>query len=520
MPSFNLITEKWIPCIMGDGNNDEKGLLEVLVKAPEIKEIFDPSPLITVALHRLLLAILHRNFGPANLEEWKTLWNRGRWDDTKLSNYFGKWRHRFDLFDENRPFYQTPELKKAEKHPVLHLAMEASSGNNATLFDHNIDSRPNAIAPAIAARYIIATQAFAIGFGKSSPFYFSDSTLIRGMTILTLGNTLFETLALNLIVYNKERPFTCTGKDAPVWEQDQPAQPDKNGTLISGYLDYLTWQSRQIHLRPEGNKGFVRYCHIQQNLKLPVQEPFDPFKCYNKSEKRGHYPLNISKDKAVWRDSHVLFQTVDQNYKRPEIFNFLSRIEFQRREGEIKTQPAYRFIVTGLATDEGKAASILLWRHERLPLPLIYLEDEKLLAKLKEALDVAEDVGKLLKKSIWYLSRPIFSPNDTKKPNKEQSKEINKFIEHLAPTRPYWSQLGRSFNYLLNSLSEDRTEIDGEIIYGLNALPRWKKEVRKAALEAFENTTRGFDRSARMLKAITRAEQNFKYNLRAIIKLD
>ena len=197
--SFNLVDEKWMPCIMTNGSSCELSMLETLSKAHEIKEIFDPSPLVTAALHRLLLAILHRNFGPLSLANWIELWNQGKWDRNKLSAYFSNWHHRFDLFDEERPFYQTCEIKRAEKHPALLLAIETSSGNNATLFDHNNDLAPVALSPAEAARYLIARQAYSIGFGKSSPFYFSDSPLIRGMMVMALGDTLFETAALNLL---------------------------------------------------------------------------------------------------------------------------------------------------------------------------------------------------------------------------------------------------------------------------------------------------------------------------------
>lgn len=526
MPSFNLVTERWIPCIMEDGRSDELGLQDVLVRAHEIREIFDSSPLVTISLHRLLLAILHRNFGPANLPEWKTLWNRGRWDEAKLSNYFNKWHHRFDLFDEKRPFYQTPELEGAEKHPVLRLAMEVSSGNNATLFDHSNDRQPDAVTPAMAARYVIATQAFAIGFGKSQPFYFSDSPLIRGMTVLALGNTLFETLALNLIIYNEQRPFPCTGEDVPIWERDELPQPDKNCSLILGYLDYLTWQSRSIHLFPEGSPTSVRYCQIQQNLKLPKQQYPDPFKCFEKSKERGYVPLNISQDKALWRDSQVLFQTANQTYERPEVFNFLARIEMERHEKGIVAQAAYRLAIAGLATKASKAANVILWRHERLPLPLKYLEDENLVRRLKQALDLAERVGWLFEggffdkkeqhpRPLQILASALLPLDRTGKPDR---KEVSNLVKHLSPGRPYWAQLGISFDQLLTELAGDRVEADGEVTYGVKTLPWWTEEVEKAAWKAFQDTTRSLDRSARMLKAVTQAERTFGWRLARILK--
>ena len=74
---FNLVDEKWIPCLIaGEKSPQEFSLREVLVQAHEISEIFDNSPLVTISLHRLLLAILHRNFGPASFSKWKELSNR------------------------------------------------------------------------------------------------------------------------------------------------------------------------------------------------------------------------------------------------------------------------------------------------------------------------------------------------------------------------------------------------------------------------------------------------------------
>ena len=86
MSSYNLVDEKWMPCIMPDGKTKDFGLQEVLVRAHEIKELLDPSPLVTVSLHRLLLAILHRNFGPASLPKWQELWNKDKWDEGILKS--------------------------------------------------------------------------------------------------------------------------------------------------------------------------------------------------------------------------------------------------------------------------------------------------------------------------------------------------------------------------------------------------------------------------------------------------
>jgi CRISPR system Cascade subunit CasA len=204
MPSFNLIDEPWLPCTwLADNCCEDLSLRTTLANAHVIRELYDPSPLVTVALHRLLLAILHRNFGPRSLAAWQVLWQRGAWDMSVLDNYFARWRHRFDLFDAERPFYQVASLPDAKHvHPAQLLPLEMASGNNPTLFDHRFDRLPVSLTPSEATRGLIARQAFSPGGGVSTPFNLSNSPLTVGYSVLALGNSLFETLLLNLHTYN------------------------------------------------------------------------------------------------------------------------------------------------------------------------------------------------------------------------------------------------------------------------------------------------------------------------------
>lgn len=61
-----------------DGTARELSLREALGSAATIREIGDPSPPVTIALHRLLLAILHRSLrGPDSPDTWAEMWNDG-----------------------------------------------------------------------------------------------------------------------------------------------------------------------------------------------------------------------------------------------------------------------------------------------------------------------------------------------------------------------------------------------------------------------------------------------------------
>src|SRR5437773_2396779 len=95
---FNLIDQPFIPCVMPNGSCGTFGLRETFMRADEIREIRDGSPLVTLALHRLLLAILHRNFGPRDMKEWRHLWEAERFDAAALETYFKRWSEHFDLF--------------------------------------------------------------------------------------------------------------------------------------------------------------------------------------------------------------------------------------------------------------------------------------------------------------------------------------------------------------------------------------------------------------------------------------
>lgn len=529
MNKFNLTEEPWIPCLMLKNNETKDlSLFEVLSKAHEIKEITDNSPLVVVSLHRLLLAILHRNFGPKNFEEWKTLWKQGSWNAEKLKDYFdNRCKDRFNLFDEERPFYQYPQIlkaggKEADIAPLEILMQEKVAGNNATLFDHSFDESPKGYSPAIAARCLIARQAYSIGFGKNYPFYLSDSSIIRGFTVLAYGDNLFETLALNLVIYRNDKPIPTQEDDdgnifdKPFWERNELEKASERDSieiidkgkkkiiqrpdLPNGYLDYLTWQSRQIKLfREETN---VNVCQIQQNFKLNDESLFDPFKCYSAVEKEGWKPRSLLPDKSVWRDSHTLFQQFDnvpsrsgKFYRRPQIFNLLAQVSSAVQNGEIKGQRTYEFGVFGMATEIGKAASVILWKQERLPLPLVFLSDNELQGKLSTIIGFAEDLARILQSSINKLAFE-FLPNIA---GKDRSEKAKKIAENFPTMPTFWGNLEITFKRIIIHLPEKQDE----------AICEWFQFVNKTAKKAFDKTADSLSGSAIEQKAIVEAEKKF-----------
>lgn len=311
---------------------------------------------------------------------------------------------------------------------------------------------------------------------------------------------------LNLVNYNQDRPFPHQGQDLPCWEMEHLPDPDKFGNIVSGYLFYLTWQSRRIHLIPEGEPVQVRFCQIQQNLKLPDPSPLDPFKTYTRDEKRGWEAKRLQPERAVWRDCHALFQKAQNSYRRPGVFDWAARIETLRKTGKIEALKNYRFMVTGVVTEPGKAANLILWRQERLPLPLAYLEDIDLLDKLQEALALAEKGHDLMRTALRQVAQEVLSPP----PRTPDRNEVGRLLQSWAPGRHYWPRLELPFRRLLMELPEDRKEDEeGETVYGSRRLPEWRREVADAALQSFQEVAGGLERSVRLLKAVAQAQGIF-----------
>lgn len=509
MDTFNLVDAPWIPCSNLQSEPCELGVRAALVRAHELRELADPSPLVTVALHRLLLAIVHRMHGPLTTAGWCALWNRGQFDTTALDGYFSLSRPQFELFDAERPFYQTAMLEGVQPGPAQTLEHEAATGNNPTLFDHSSADTPRPLSPGHAARLLLAVQGYALGGGVSQPFNLSDAPLTRGFTVLLNGPTLYHTLLLNLITYNAESLIPRHGDDLPVWEQPNPVPPRKEGTTPRGYLDYLTFLSRRIHLL-RGDDGLVHAVQIRQNLKL-ADGVVDPFKGYWRDEKRGLRPMLLRPDRALWRDSHALFESAAEGSQRPAVFNHLAMVDSCREDGLIDAEPSYGFTIHGLATEPGRNM-IHLWREERLPLPLAYLRDELLRSALREALAAAEAVGKALGYGVRQLAEQLLIGTSGRTADRGA---VGALSERFQWGLRYWSELEAPFKRFLVALADDHAlDAFGNVVYGGVTMPAWREQLTQTGRDAFGAIVDSLDGSARALRAVAIAGRQFNAALR------
>ncbi|HYG60829.1 MAG TPA: type I-E CRISPR-associated protein Cse1/CasA, partial [Symbiobacteriaceae bacterium] len=237
MSGFSLWTEPWVPVQTMEGKSDKVSLAHALGEAHALHGILDPSPLITVAVQRLLLAIIYRTHRLDRMGDWQTLWKAGRFNTAAIAAYGERWNEHFDLLHPTRPFYQVPFQPDEKVHTVAALVLEAASGNNPALFDHGRVEGTHGLPLDRAACYLLAHQLFAIGGGVSKPFNRMDAPLTKGFVVEVTGRSLFETLALNAMPMDQWRSLAPqTAQDRPFWEEARPPEPVKEGTVVHGPL--------------------------------------------------------------------------------------------------------------------------------------------------------------------------------------------------------------------------------------------------------------------------------------------
>jgi len=499
--SFDLLEDDWVPCIGLDGVPVDLSLREMLERSHEMRELHGESPLVTVALHRLALAVLHRVFGPASGREWSDLWRARCWDKPALDNYFEQWHDRFGLFHPEKPFYQAPD-SRARPKSVASLVHDIASGNNPTLFDHHTETEGISLTPAQAVRMLVAAQTFGLAGLSGMVQKFTDGTCARGVIFLIEGNTLFETLMLNLLRYPTESDsMPHTAADRPAWEMDDPYSPNRSTPL--GYLDYLTWQNRRIMLRPEvvDKEVVVREMTMAPALRL-APEVLDSMKHYRIDKKRGPLCLRFREERVLWRDSAALFELGSADQHPPRAFAWLAYLMAE----EYLDQPQLcRYLALGMANDKAK---VKFYRSEKMPLPMKYLQDPKLVSTLRTSLLLAEETRGQLWAGAKTLAMFLFSPEwDTVAGRKPNSKDVDAMTRHWSVERPYWSRLEIPFRQLVQRLAAGEK----------SALEDWTMMLRKTAWESLEKAMMGLGGDPVSLKASVRAREKLGAGLSKVL---
>ena len=474
--SFNLIEEPWIPCITLDGELVTMSLHGLFNHAHELREISCETPLMTAAMYPMILALLHRVFGPESRREWRALMAAGRFDMSAIEAYLEQWYDRFDLFHPEYPFYQAHDDRVKVKS-VIHIIH--SIGNTGTLFTHETDEKSLNLSPAEAAIQLVTAQSFRTAGLSGLKQKFTDGNYARGVIFWAIGDNIFETCMLNLIAYPSSlNPIPHTELDIPTWEQAEPYKPRE---FPYGYLDYLTWMNNRIELQPEalGGRISVRQMTIAPGLTMSA-EVLSPQKQYfgREDKKRGYVWsfLYFDESKDLWRDYHSLINLSDEHAKSPVVLQWLSTVA----EDDV-----VRLSAMGMLAQQAKP---IFYRHTRMPLPTSLLTDVFKQDLVNQAVESASEVANKLKWAIDTLAERILMRGGDDKPDKVTR---NNLVQQWDGLSVYWGGLEPHFWDFIVALSQDDTQ----------AIDTWHDILMAKAHEALDDVMKMTGTDAFALRA-------------------
>jgi CRISPR system Cascade subunit CasA len=497
--SFNLIDQPWIPCIKSGGEPDELSLRALLADAQNIRAIAGETPLVTAAIMPVVLALLHRVFGPKDSEEWETLWSQGAFPMAPLDTYFETWYDRFDLFHPGKPFFQASD-DRVQPKSIIHLIH--SIGNTATLFTHENEQNRRQLSVAEAARHLITAQQFRTAGLSGLDEKFTDSQFTRGVLFWAYGETVFESLLLNLMPYPGSLvPMRHTTEDQPVWEQDMPFQPRE---YPNGYLDYLTWPSNRITLIPEehGADVFVSEITIAPGLHLAADIQSPQKRYVRKQNKDGTISwsfLYFSSDKALWRDYHNLFLLDAEDVKPPSVIDWLAQLA---RYDVLDNEKTLKLHATGMLADQAKP---IFYRHEHMPLPTEILRNSYDTRLIAQAIEHAETVAQLLRTALDFLANHILMRGGEQKPDPADRKGLLQQWDLLSL---YWSRLEPLFWEFITLLENDQEQ----------ANTVWQEALIETARGALDEAERMTGTSACALRGQVEAQRYLRSSLKKLFK--
>lgn len=399
-----------------------------------------------------------------------------------MSSYFERYRGRFDLFHPEYPFYQVADfdLPADKLAPVTRLIAEATTGNNATLFDHSVDSNVRPRSAGEVARLLVAHQTFALGGGRSDLGYTTHAPVATSAVTLALGETLFETLVLNLVPYQPDG-------DAPVWERPALGVVDiQRGRTPTGLSDRYTWPSRTVRLIPRAGKDGLEVTHLSYAAGMMATWSDDSMVAYREAPNIGTLPFSLRLNRALWRDFRALVPTPGSFYTPPSVVRHAARLAGRR--------PVQSVMVVGMVSDKSK---ILSWRTEVFPLPRALLDDETVRERLGGLLETADALGRDLGGAQKRVAEGLLSPKGT--PDRAA---VARLAESLPLTRGYWSQAEVAFGELLVRLT-----VPGD------AQAWWQERLADIAESAWEETVRTVGATPRALRALQPGERSLRYAL-------
>lgn len=356
---FNLIHEPWIRVLRPDCSAEEVSLTGVFENAHAYRELGGELPTQDIAVLRLLLAILHAVFARVDvqgrdapvvsvenaLDRWRDLWALGRFPADVIAAYLARWQSRFDLFDEERPFYQAPGAGNGTAYGAAKLNGELSeSSNKIRLFPSRTGSEKKSVSYAEGARWLLYVNGFddTSSKPKQKGLASPGAGWLGKLGLLTaVGNNLYETLMLNLTMLKNGDDLW--GEERPVWEREKVKNAERTEIPCPDNPSELyTLQSRRLLLIRD-NGGVTGYTLLGGDFFDKTNSASEQMTVWMTPSKKNELPPIVQPKRhnaarQMWRDFYAFFDK-ENAVRRPGIVQWLSRL----RDADLLKQRHLRF---------------------------------------------------------------------------------------------------------------------------------------------------------------------------------
>ena len=405
-PSFNLWTVPWITLEHKNGTLGEASIEETLLHASDFRAIYDPSPLVVVGIHRLLVAILQDALDPKRPPDLARLGQARQFPEEVLRAFGERFAHRFDIFSESEPFLQSADLplRPTRRAPgvksVAYLMPDIPAGTEITHYRHGTADE-NAFCPTCAARGLVTIPAFATSGGAGIKPSING---VPPIYVLPGGNTLFQSLMASLTLPDYQPAAASRAEDSAWWKRT-PLVEKKAMVHEVGYLHSLTFPARRVRLHPEPMDDACTRCGQKSRWKVhtmvfqmgesrPKDAPFwfDPFAAYRLRGDKGPAPIRPFSGKVLWREYAALFlpstPEPNQGTLPPSVLYQLAE------EGLWARIAVYPFRCIGMRTD--MKAKVFEWIDADFDVPLSLVDDPGGSAQVHQGIGFATDCGTII----------------------------------------------------------------------------------------------------------------------------
>ena len=338
---FSLLEEPWI-CVIGlDDQVRSVSLTQALLQAHQIRDLIGESKTQDSAILRMLLAVVHTVFSRVDeggqpheitsvqeaLRRWGALWESDMFPSDPIQQYLSQWQERFWLFHPERPFYQVPQLQGTTNPAKKMNGALVESSNKTQLFSLWAGERKNQLTYAEAVRWLIFLQ----GFGDTAAKKPSPKLSWLGSIglIMAKGDTLFETLMLNLVLWKDGTERWEAG--VPSWEEELPKEKLREIPLPGNQAALLTLQCRRILLLRKDQR-VVGYMEAAGDY-FPKENAFsEQMTLWDGIRERdavvGYRPKLHQPSRQMWRDFSVM---MGQTGRKPGVLAWIGLLKVKKK---------------------------------------------------------------------------------------------------------------------------------------------------------------------------------------------